>query len=143
MTDIELDDLGDRRDQDDIVIVEAVTGMHFESGFRSCARGGDKPRKLAVARETALGSGGAISAGMKLDGISPNFPRSFDLLEIGIDEKRDLDATAPERGDERRERSGLARDVEPAFGRDLLPPLGHETTSVRGRRERDREHLLR
>src|SRR5262245_62595225 len=110
MTDIELYDLGDRRDQDDIVIVEAVTGMHFESGFRSCARGGDKPRKLTVARETALGSGGAISAGMKLDGISPNFPRSFDLLEIGIDEKRDLDATAPERGDERRERSGLARD---------------------------------
>src|SRR4029453_17273476 len=126
----------------DIVIVEAMAGMHFESGFRSCARCDDEPVKLAVAREAALGSGGTIRSGMKLDGVGPNFPRSFDLLEIGIDEKRDLDAAASQCGDGRRERSGLPRDVEPPFGRDLLPPLGHETTRMRTRRQRDRAHFL-
>ena len=43
--------------------------MHFESGFRSGARGGDEALKLAVAGGTALGGGRAIGAGMELDGV--------------------------------------------------------------------------
>ena len=33
VADIELDDLGNRGDRDDIIIVEAVAGMHFEPGL--------------------------------------------------------------------------------------------------------------
>src|SRR5262245_50514926 len=113
-----------------------MAGMHFESGFRALARGGDEALKLAVAGEAALGGRRAIGAGMELDGVGPHLPRGLDLLEIGIDEERDLDAATLKRGDEGRERSGLARDVEPAFGRDFLPPLRHETTGVRARLER-------
>src|SRR5215475_13884226 len=33
-------------------------------------------------------------------------------------------------------------DIEPTFGGELRPPLGHETDGVRLRLERDRDHLV-
>ena len=38
MTDIELDDLGNRGDRDDIIIIEPVSGMDLEAETRGLAR---------------------------------------------------------------------------------------------------------
>ena len=58
-------------------------------------------------------------------------------------QRRDLNAAAPEVGDKRGEGRDLARGIEPAFGGHLLPPFRHETTGMRARGERDRQHLPR
>ena len=80
---------------------------------------------------------------MQLDGIGADLAGGFDLLKLGVDEQRDLDAGAPELGDERGQRGDLARDIEAAFGGDLLPPLRHQARRMRARIKRDRQHLGR
>lgn len=80
---------------------------------------------------------------MELDGIGPNRSRGFDLRKLGVDEERDLDAGAPQRGDEGRERRDLARDIETAFGREFLPPLWHEAAGMGTRGKRYCQHLWR
>ncbi len=70
MTDIELDDLGNRGDRDDIIIIETVAGMDLEPGSGGCLGAGDEavefaPERRSVARLRRR----AIGAGVQLDGV--------------------------------------------------------------------------
>ena len=70
MTDIELDDLGNRGDRDDIIIIEAVAGMDLEPGRGGRCGAVDQALQLACERRAiARGRGRAIGAGMELDGV--------------------------------------------------------------------------
>src|SRR5262249_14486721 len=91
----------------------------------------------------AHGGGQAVGAGMKLDRIGPDLGRGFDLLRIGVDEERDLDAGAAEFGNEGCERVDLACNVEPTFGGDLLSALRYEAGSMRFHLTRNRKHSPR
>ena len=139
MPDIELDNLRNRGDWDDIIIVEPVPGMHLQAQARGASRAMGQPFQLMMERET-LGSRRrcTIGTGMELDGIGADIARGLDLLRFGIDEQRYMNAGAPEFGDERRKRADLARDIEAALGGDLLGALEDETTGMRLRLERDR-----
>src|SRR5512144_2093495 len=73
MTDIELDDLGNRGDRTNIIIIEPVSGMDLEAKGRRLARAVGKPLELALARlPVARGRGPAIGAGMELDRVGPD-----------------------------------------------------------------------
>ncbi len=54
MTDIELDDLGNRGDRDDIIIIEAVAGVDLEPGCGGCLSAGDEAAFPLNARERGV-----------------------------------------------------------------------------------------
>lgn len=59
MTDIELDDFGNRGDGDDIIIIEPVAGMHLEAGSRGRPGAVDETLKLAPQRGPSPSSAAA------------------------------------------------------------------------------------
>ena len=96
MADIELDDFGNRGDRDNIIVIEPVAGMHLEAGSCRCPGAVDEAPKLAPKhRIIACERRRTLFARVELDGIGPNLPRGFDLLKLGVDEERDLNAAAP------------------------------------------------
>src|SRR5262245_20082189 len=143
MPDIELDDLRQRRDRLGGREVETMARVHLEP---------EPPRELrAVAdalpfrlrrRHPLVGQRIAPGAGVDLDDRRPDRDRRLDLPRLGGDEQRHADAGVLEPRDHGDERVVLTGDVEAAFGRALLAPLGHETGGVRFRLHRDGNHFL-
>jgi hypothetical protein len=89
VADVELDDLGNRDDGSDIIIVEPMACMDLKPCLGAQLRPLDKPGKLtAEGWRIAFRRGSAISAGVKLDRIGPDLGRCFDLLALRIDEQR-------------------------------------------------------
>ena len=95
VADVQFDDLGDRSDGRDIVVVQAVARMHFEP-----KRGGERrallqsPQLRCERRRVAPVGRKAIGTGVELDGVGLDFRGGFDLRRLRIDEERDLDAGA-------------------------------------------------
>ncbi len=143
MADIELDDLGQRRDRLRRLEIEAMAGMDFEAEPARKLRPVADALPFRLRRRCSLvGKRVAPGAGVELDHRRADRDRCLDLTRLGGDEQRYADAGRPQPGDDRRQRGVLAGDIETAFGRAFFAPLGHQTGGVRRGRERDRDHLL-
>src|SRR4029079_15147363 len=93
MTDIELDDLGNRDNGLDVIIVEPVARVDLEPSLSAPPSLLHKARKLAAERRrVAFHCISAIGAGVELDCIGTDFARRIDLLGVRVDKQRNLDA---------------------------------------------------
>ena len=100
MTDIQFNDLGDRRHNADILKVKAVAGMGLKARSGGIAGGLLEPPELTVQRRpVALGYRLALGAGVEFDHIGLDRACGVDLQRIRIDEQRNLDAGAFQLGD--------------------------------------------
>ena len=144
MADIELDDLGKRRDGLRSLVVEAVAGMDLEAepAGEIGAVADAAPFRLGVVH-ASFGQCVAPGADMDFDGWCPQARRRLDLAPLGGDEQRDLDAGVDQFGDDGREHVVLRHDVEAAFGGALGALLRHEAGGMGLRLQRDRLHLGR
>ena len=79
----------------------------------------------------------AIAPGVQLDNVGTDRCRRLDGFEIRLDEQRDANAGALQLRDERLQRFHAASDIQPAFRRALLAPLGHKATGIRHMTQRD------
>ena len=79
---------------------------------------------------------------MDFDHWRPKPRRHLDLIGSGGDEERHANARPHQLGDHGRKHIVLAHDIEPAFGRELRPSLGHKANRMWLRLERNRNHLL-
>ena len=89
-------------------------------------------------RGVAGGNSLAPRAGVNLDHRRADRGRRFDLHRFGVDEQRHANAGIGQPGDGAAQGVTLAGGIEPAFGRALLPPLGHHARGVRAHPARDR-----
>jgi hypothetical protein len=144
IADVEFDDLGQRGDGFGRGVIETVAGMDLEPGGsrKLCARDDALPFGFGLGL-VAIDHGIAPGAGMNFDHRRAQFCSHFDLPRIGRDEQRYPYAGVVEPRNERRQRIVLPGDVETAFGRQFLAPLGHQTDRVRICLERNPQHILR
>src|SRR5512143_2226648 len=129
VADVELGDLGEGGDLGDVAVVQAVPGVHHEAELAAEPRGVRHlaERGLAGAGVAGLGPGGGVDLdrpGVELVGL-------LDLLELGVHEEAHVDPRVLQRLDGGADLHAVEHDVEPALGRDLLPPLGDERDLVR------------
>ncbi len=104
--------------------------------------GGDAFDLTGDGRGVALKRPLAIGAGVQLDDIGADALGRLDCGGIGLDEQRDAHAGVLEVADDTLQSGAAAGNVEAAFGRALLAPLGDEAAGVRKVPQRDGEHLL-
>ncbi len=143
VSDVQLDDLGNRRHGSDVIIVEAMAGVHFKPSYGGAQCAVLKPRQLvAHGVRLAIRERRAIGAGMQLDRVGADVSRRIDLLAVGVDEQCDANAGVAQPRDERLEPCGIACDVEATLGGELLAALRNEAAIVRQLLQRDTEHLV-
>ena len=80
---------------------------------------------------------------MNLDDRRADRGRRFDLHRFGGNEQRHANAGIGQPGDGAAQGVTLAGDIEPTFGRALLPPLGNHARGVRAHPARDLDHFRR
>src|SRR4029079_14506728 len=108
MTDIELDDRGNRDDGRDVIIVDPVARVDLEPCLGAPPSPLHKTRKLAAERRrVAFHCSSAVGSGVELDLIVTDFARRIDLLGVRVDKQRNLDAGLSELGDKWRKRLNL------------------------------------
>lgn len=121
MPDVEFFDLGDRGDRPDVANRQPVTGVDGETEFRALGGGGSQGfQRSSVERMMR------ITTGVKLNRVGPEIPRSEHGLRVRVDEEAATDAGRAKSLYRSRQALRLTFDVEPPFGGDLLPPLGHD-----------------
>ena len=116
MADVELFHFRKARHRRNVLIIQSVAGVQFDSGARGCGGGGLEQIELAVALTARRGQ--RVTTGVKLDRRRAQFCGGFDLLEIGIDEQRDMDARVATASPGRPSPTSrfLAGDVQAPFG---------------------------
>jgi hypothetical protein len=128
VADVQLDDLGNLRNRQDVFIVEAVAGVHFQTQVcrqRCCIH--DRGTLVFATREVRI----AICPGMNFDCMSAGSFCALDLLLDRIDEQADVNAATLQRS-YRLCHFGLMCDgVQPALGGELFPFLRHEASISR------------
>ena len=117
VADVELDDLRDRRDRLDVVVVEPVARVHDEPGRAS--RAAPHPRAASSSRPRSAPCGLCVGTRVQLDDRRAGARRRVDLGRVRVDEQRDADPAGGESAAGVGDRSLLSRDVEPALGRQL------------------------
>ena len=143
MADIQLDDGRDRGDRFGRRIIEPMAGMDFE------AKAVGEPRSVPDANPFCIsvcqmpgGERFTPGAGVNLDRGSPDSRRRLDLAGVGGNEKRNPDAGRDQLRHDGSEQIVLCASIEPALGRQLLAPLGHQAGRVRLRPQRHGGHLV-
>ena len=145
MPDVQLAQVRDRSDRADIRVAERVARV------RAHARGADKLDRAPHLRKLGGRSRVASAKVMVRMGIRPRVDlaeaeprprRRRDLPLIRVDERAHRDPRALEPRDRLADAPLLPRDIEPALGRHLGAPLGHEHGQLRPQRDRDRHHLV-
>jgi len=137
VADIELLDFGDGRHWTDVGDGQAMPCVDGEPNFGTNSGGGpkrfDRPRVGAVV---------SVFAGVKLDGRRAELTRSLDRRQVGPDEKARSDAGSGKSRQALGETGVTARNVEPAFGGDLLSALRDEGYLVGTKPLGDCEHIV-
>jgi hypothetical protein len=82
------------------------------------------------------------AAGVQLDRVRAEVVRGAHGVVVGVDEQARAHPRGPQLGELAREARRVARDVEPALGGHLLPPLGDERDLVRPQPARERDHRV-
>src|SRR5258706_3429277 len=117
MADVQLLDLGDGGNAVDVAVVEAVAGQDDQSHLpRGLGCRGDL---LQLRWPGAALPRVSVLAGIDLDLRGPDALALPDLVEIGIDEDRDIDAGVEQLTDDLLQVAGVQHDVEAALGGDL------------------------
>ena len=125
VADVELFHFGEARDRPDVLIIQAVAGMQFHSGARWLRR--RRPGADSSSRSRSRPGGGVgVAPGVKLDRRRAQLGGGFDLLEIGIDEQRDIDARVAAARQGFADTCFLAGDVQASFGCQLGAALGNK-----------------
>ncbi len=111
--------------------------MHREAELGAELRRADK-------RSQRCSAGGAVrvTSGVQLHRMSAEVVRCANCLEIRIDEKTYPDAGLTQAPDRIPDPRRAAENVETAFGRDLLTPLGNERDLRRTEAQSDGDHFL-
>ncbi len=142
MADVELGDLGQRRNLFGGDEIKPVAGVDFEAGaFR-------QPRAARDPFEFAPGDCGiagcqrlAPGAGVDFDDGGGEGAGGLDLRRLGRDEQRHPDGAGAQLFDHAAQMLPLAGGIESAFGSALSPPLGNEAGGVRPQAPRDADHF--
>lgn len=125
--DVQLLDLGNRGDGGDVLVGEAVPGMHREAERpRELGGVGERPQRSPVAAE-----GVGIRTRVQLDGRHVEIASPLDGVARGIDEQADANAGLPEAGDRRAQPASGPGETQSALGGHLLPSLRHERGLMR------------
>src|SRR6202165_4698791 len=127
---IEFDDLRQRGDLLGAGIIQAMSGMHFETQtFGELRPGADtiplRLRLLPSARQRI-----APCTGMNLDHQRADFRRCLDLLPVSSKEKRNANASALQFAHRLFDLTPAADYVQAAFGRALGAFLRHQASGV-------------
>ena len=138
--DIQLAHFVDRRDRANVAIGQAMAGV--QKHFLIEHNGGglledSKFSSLGFARR-----GQGVPARVQLDGVGPELPADDDLRRIGVEEQGDDDPRLLEPPDHLADAVRVADNVQPALGRDLFAPLGHERGLLRPRAAGDLDDLV-
>src|SRR5688572_28663873 len=118
MSDVQLLDLGDRRDGTDVSGGKAVSGMYRQSKRRTECR-----RVTKCVERGARTRGVRVPARVELDGVGTQVARMGHTVPVGIDEQATPDPGRPEAFDRARERRGGRLERQTALGRHLLATL--------------------
>src|SRR5439155_23045796 len=108
----------------DVSIIQTVPGENDESHFPG--RLGSRVDLLQLCAPASTNPTLSEFAGVDLDLRRANFLTLPDLLEIGIDEDRDVDCRLDQLPDDLLEIPGVQNDIESAFGRQLIAAFGDE-----------------
>src|SRR5215211_5915156 len=121
VADVELLDFGNRGDRPDVSCREPVARVHRQPELLSLARGVlERPESGGVVRMVS------VPTGVQLDRDSAKVAGPRDRAEVRIDEEARSDPDGTKRLDGRTQPLGIAGNIEPTLGRDLLPTLGNE-----------------
>src|SRR5258706_5486530 len=105
--------------------VQAVTVMHFETGFRREFSRIRQPSQFRMNCKSVLSQPGfAILSGVQLNDRHRELDRAVDLPGIGIDEERNSNTVVQQLPNDGGKAIAAARDIESAFRGDFGAPLG-------------------
>jgi hypothetical protein len=139
MTDIQFHDFGNRGDGLNVVIVQAMTGMHGQTEARCMTSRCFDALQLASAM---LADGFSISTGVQLDDRRSSANCCFQLRRLRIDEQRNANARLRELAANFLQRLLLADDIEATLGRHFGAFFRHQA-AIRGPHfQRDADHLV-
>ena len=139
MADIELDHFRQPRDGKDIGVIQPVTAVHLQT--QTARQGGCGGDLLQL--DSPIPGSVAITSGMELDAVRPDLTACRDLLLLRIDKQAHPDASPLESLHGVPDLTLVRAHIEPAFRRQLLAALRHETGVVRTKPFGQADHLGR
>src|SRR5579871_2530384 len=128
MPDVQLHDVANGSDRLHVVVVQTMTGVHFNPQARGELCAASQAFQLDSLPGTFVLR---VGARVELDDRCTDLGSSLDLRWIRIDEQTNTNAVLTQGACSLRQPGNLARNVQTSLGRNLLALLRNETT-IRG-----------
>lgn len=127
----------------DVLIVEAVAGVDFESELSSLRGGGAESANFSFSGRWIGFEGFGKGAGVEFDGAGFGFGGGVDLGGIGIDEKADLNAERLQTADGLGKGGKSDGNVKAAFGGQFFAFFGDDADGGGAKLGSDFDHFRR
>src|SRR3990167_2893152 len=129
MADVQFRNTRDRSDRLNVVIIEAVAGVHLQLEIEPLLHRLFDAHQLLPAR--LAGFRFRVAAGVNFDHRRTGFGGRLDLVRIGVHKKRHAYAGTGKFSADAGDLLKAADDIQSAFGRQFLTSFGYETNLVR------------
>jgi len=140
MTDVEFDDLRNTRYRPHILQGKAVSGVAFQAqSYRLRGR----PLQSCKFHRLFRCGGVAVLTGMQFNRMGAGFPGRLNLMQVGVDEKRDLNAGLDQFCNPRDQCRKPASSVESPLSGELFSAFGNNASVRRPGANRKFYHLIR